>query len=637
MVLLDCDMLHSQPPSSATTRPIMSTIHLIQLRNLLTVDNKFLKCLVECYHMEPGRIRQVLATRFLAHQLAGVPALRRLFKLCVERIHEGAEVVNAVVACLQVVQNALNIGYQESLATAKLSNYKEDYAKQAADMFLTLDVRLREGLDKQNDPLSCDHRREIFVGMSQLLATVMDLDVPETRRLYRKVVDDGEILDVAAARSITAIVWKIKLLKRYIREGRMELRVMGVDTMATELVAFFNRYRQHSTYEIRSNDIPPVLLRVAQALVEEQVMDYIFGVSSHPQIIHRCGNIIGFLVVTNNFTEDKADLLWDTLVTSQDPRIASAIWATLGFITKTPGLTLIHEDVYLCQKMLQDPFPAIGWDASEFFRVLCAKHKDHFGDPAWDNASRYTMIMLCISMIRRGQSVASTAATRQVRQDAVSTIASLAPYADLELRCKIYQECHKNIVEGGPNESVYIQAVYFLMKYHDDSEYLSEELNLTRLVMESLCRVVDEAKRAPPPPDPDRVKEKEDIENRLQLVLELLKTGPSAPADTSENLEPSRRCGCARQLGARIRLEGHVRQDLLFPSEKRGGTSRTSGWTGSMRITFPNFDRRISSRHSWALWKRLPDPGSAAWSLARRRAPMAFWTFQESSWSGASC
>ncbi|RAL60589.1 hypothetical protein DID88_009784 [Monilinia fructigena] len=62
-----------------------------------------------------------------------------------------------------------------------------------------------------------------------------------------------------------------------------------------------------------------------QSPTEYKLIDYIVGIGSHPEIINESSNIVGFLLVTKTYEDEQTDTIWQTVMTSQDPRVVEAI------------------------------------------------------------------------------------------------------------------------------------------------------------------------------------------------------------------------------------------------------------------------------------------------------------------------
>lgn len=158
-------------------------------------------------------------------------------------------------------------------------------------------------------------RAEDFI--SELLVTQDQLNDPVTEvapDLLRILID---IPDPSDRAFLIAQVWQLRLLKIYLIKGRMGLRVLSITSMTDVLTYSYEAYKDDLRH--------PVLLHLGDLMIREQIVEYILSVNSHPQIISRSKNVVGFLGVTNHWSQQQTEVCWDALCHAQDPHILAAI------------------------------------------------------------------------------------------------------------------------------------------------------------------------------------------------------------------------------------------------------------------------------------------------------------------------
>src|SRR5699024_4630035 len=96
----------------------------------------------------------------------------------------------------------------------------------------------------------------------------------------------------------------------------------------------------------------PVVSYLVSFLREHKIVDYILGIDSHPQLISRSYNIVGFLIVTSTYTDLDTDTIWKTVIESQDPRTVAEV---LVMFKKTFHMHQLEALLYLCSKLLDLP------------------------------------------------------------------------------------------------------------------------------------------------------------------------------------------------------------------------------------------------------------------------------------------
>lgn len=283
--------------------------------------------------------------------------------------------------------------------------------------------------------------------------------------------------------------WKFGVLKKHIMEGRMELRVNGVETMQSDLVTIW-RTRV-------SNDPAGLTLPFVQYLVnflkDQKIVDYLVGVDTHPQLISRSSNIIGFLIMTSSYTNLETDTVWKTVTESQDSRIASEV---LSMLIRT---IYMHQSsspplLYLCSKLLDLPLDRIDARMRELCDVLLSRVTGNSAEQELDSVP----LRLCVRLLR--ESTAADNLSVEQRKDLQDFgRQQLTKFINAgiseENRMGIYERCIQDIAEMNRFTVGSIQTLSALVPAHDRQEMrkLATEFDLTRLVVNDLLHVVSDA------------------------------------------------------------------------------------------------------------------------------------------------
>ena len=329
-----------------------------------------------------------------------------------------------------------------------------------------------------------------------------------------------EILPVLIANA-----WKFKLLRKYIVKGRMELRVMSISFMDTALVELHSEYNA-----INTSSKHPVLRYLADFLLRGQVVDYIISVDSHPQLISRSGNIVGFLVVTDRWVDSQADAVWKTVSHSTDPRVVAA---TMTMLRNIIGLMSSSDHLYLCTKIHDLPIESFTLDVLRFLRELTTKLLDRHPPVDWsqgrDNARPWNV---CVRLLQ--DTAPRTGATKHdldlntEADDQLRLLACNIPEPD---KYAIYQQCLGHIVGRSDAATGSVRVIYILAS-SGDITFLQQNEDIA-------CQILEET--------PSFVRK--EIENNshcyqlpaLQYRLELLallvcRTGQIVPEDLYKSL-----------------------------------------------------------------------------------------------------
>jgi len=281
--------------------------------------------------------------------------------------------------------------------------------------------------------------------------------------------------------SVLSTEWRFQMLKKLIVSGQMQLRVGGVTSMCTDLLSLYSRNRRDDLTK------QPVLLYFAKFILDNELVDYIVGTGSHPEIIGESANIVGFLIATKTYTSKETDTIWQTVKTSQDPRVVEAILRMLGHI-----LNLLDYDalLYLCLKADELPLEAFTSTMRDFcerlfnFIISRSNHdqQQYIESPPYE---------LCVRLIReasvpRQDSPLGSLETQMFASQRLSELIHHGP--ESQVRNKIYVSCIKDISCRTQTASGSICALLTLLRQNlaTDLHVLTANHGLTGLIVNEL-------------------------------------------------------------------------------------------------------------------------------------------------------
>lgn len=279
--------------------------------------------------------------------------------------------------------------------------------------------------------------------------------------------------------------YKFKTLRKYVLKGRMELRVLSIGTMDNLLVEIWrdlnasNRGNQH-----------PIMQYLADFLLREKVVDYIISVDSHPQLISRSGNIVGFLVVTHRYSENQTDAIWNTVSNSPDPRVVSA---TITMLRSIVNLMEVPEVQYICTKMYDLPIESYTVEILRFCREFSQKIQLGSKDGYMVNP-KSRPANVCVRVIQdTSPSRFSTKLTNDLHQEASDQLRQLASSIGLNERRHIYESCVQDISAKTSKATGSIHVIHMLWQsaYLEDMPFLTDGLALTHHLVRELCVFVE--------------------------------------------------------------------------------------------------------------------------------------------------
>jgi ubiquitin carboxyl-terminal hydrolase 34 len=325
----------------------------------------------------------------------------------------------------------------------------------------------------------------------ELVDELLDFGDPEspTRTAEDSVASDKLAEFRQASAYYPALVsnaWKFKLLRKYVVKGRMELRVMSIGTMDGALVDIWREYNSATD----AGTHHPVMQYLAEFLLHERVTDYIISVDSHPQIIQRSGNIVGFLVVTHRYSERQTDAIWNTISHSQDPRV---ITATLTLLRGIINLMDFPELVYLSTKFYDLPIEKYNLDILRFLRDTTDRLKSKWYDWSscdykarpWNIAIRIIQDTSPNRNYNKLSNSLHTEASEQLRY--------LTSMVGPEERREIYSNCASHVENRSEKATGSVCAVQIICAQANSSDvaFFKRDLVIVRHFLEELCSFVE--------------------------------------------------------------------------------------------------------------------------------------------------
>lgn len=342
----------------------------------------------------------------------------------------------------------------------------------------------------------------------ELLARDLSIELP----------DD---LDIEQSTQLIAWGWKLAVLKRLLTEGRMELRVQGVETLQSDLIVNWQRKVASDPSGISS----PFIQYLVRFIKNNKLVDYLVGVDSHLQLIGRSGNIVGFLIVTSAYTDAETDVIWKTVTESQDRRVVSEV---LSMLSRT---SLMHAStspalLYACKKVLALPLARFDGRMIEFCEGLLGRLCDKPTDLVGAEQVDAVPLRICMRLMRD-----STAA----EDLPVEQKAQLQDFGSKQLekflmvgisdsdRMEMYERCISDIAEKNQFVAGSIQVLIALVPPYDSQEMrkLATEFDLTGLVINELLHFVNG-----PQVDFAETFSKYGLVSRLTILFRLINTAP---------------------------------------------------------------------------------------------------------------
>ena len=477
---------------------LISGRYLVSLIQLQSPTSQFWKSIVDISRYDVRIPVTAIICRFVQPPASGVACMTEICREVLERSQKCPAITQNVWAHLNMA-NKVMIHYRllqssgGTIGEAWIPSLR-DLPYQLYQFFCVIDSQFQTLISKQVSALSIETSQALVSIMSTLLQNIAYSNEQLTRKIIREKLDLTQEFDRHDGALLVELAWKFGLLKKCILEGRMEIRVQGVDTMQLELVQVFQKYVQ--TREDGANH--PTAQYLSDFMLDNKLVDYFVGVESHPQLINRCANIVGFLVVTGRYTETQSDVIWRGVVTSPDSRSIDAILGMLIGIFNISGYPIL---LYLTAKLNEIPIHAFDASMINYGKTLFDHLRRTWSHSRGENpvfAQRMDMapFHLCIRLIRQScaESSLDSARKRDILNFARTELESLLEYGPSDAdRRAIYQECIRDISDRTEYATGSISAMSYLIAQNPEGEimFLTKGSDLTSLMIEEFAHMVE--------------------------------------------------------------------------------------------------------------------------------------------------
>ena len=519
MAQIDCETITECAADTNVTTDLVSPRYLHNLSNITATSSGLWKCLYDSCHYDSKPTITAVVARFTHPPSNGIKCLSKTIKGLLDRSQSTPSLAQRIWNPLRIVNQIMHhhnflLESSDESHYASLSSLRH-IPSEAYEIFKMVDTTLQVFVNKQVSVLSLETSQTLVKQLSILLVSIATADNGLTMSASQSKIDLRQF-DKNDRPAIIELAWKFELLKKFILEGRMEIRVQGVETMQHELVRVYNTYVMRS----EASKYHPVAQYLCDFMLTNRLVEYFVGVESHPQLISRCGNIIGFLVITCRYTETESDAIWKAVRTSQDSRTVDAILHMLnGFFNITPYPNLL----YLTRKLNELPLEAFDSSMINYGTQLLEYLRLKWKELRLDTRMDMPPYHLCIRLIREAAAEKCLAyhRTREIHNFALSqlqVLLTLGPSEDD--RRSIYEECVKDISSRTRFATGSVSAINALLGQNPerDIRMLADESELTNLIIQEFAEVTD---ADPPSPSTPRTTD-EGLNIRLEFLQSII-------------------------------------------------------------------------------------------------------------------
>ena len=350
---------------------------------------------------------------------------------------------------------------------------------QAYEFFRVMSAGLESIIEKHFTFLTPDSAHNHIESLAMILRHTLSSDNTATRDLLQRRQHERPELPFRFLPRVISCEWKFTVLKKLISSTQMQLRVVGVTRMCADLLEIYNGSK--------GPDPPsnPLLLFFAEFILDHKLVDYLVGTGSHPEIIHESNNIVGFLIVTKTYKNAQTDKIWQTVMSSQDPRVVEAI---LRMLRRCLNLFDYQSLLYLCEKARSLPIDGFTVVAREFcenlFRDLV--HKASLEGAQYVDSPPYDF---CVRLIRQSSITTAEcpAGYPDIQNFAAARLRELLLHGpNIVARNAIYLSCIEDIAARTSTAPGSVCVINALLRQNigTDLHTLTTEHGLTKLVIE---------------------------------------------------------------------------------------------------------------------------------------------------------
>ncbi|RDL38126.1 Cysteine proteinase [Venustampulla echinocandica] len=412
-----------------------------------------------------------------------IPNLTKLVRGQLRLIPRLPKSIDSLVdPCRLVAKTVIDAaGILEELPGRQYVESTRQHLSQGYEFFKVMSAGLELIIDKHVTCLAPDAAHHHLVSLTHVLSHSFASENDAIRELLERRQQEHPQLSRKQLPKVISYEWRFTILEKLLTSAQMQLRVVGVTTMCGDLLHLYNTSK--------GDDPPrsPVLLSFANFVLEHKLVDYIVGIGSHPEIINESHNILGFLIVTKTYTAQVTDRIWQTVMSSQDPRVVESI---LRMIKQCMNLYDYQALLYICQKAGDLPIEAFNTHMRDFCEHLLRNiiTKGIQDGIQHVDAAPYD---LCVRLIRESSitTAESPAGHLEIQNFAVPRFRDLLVHGPTgSTRKSIYESCIEDIslrTSTAPG-SICILNVLLRPNLATDLHLLTAEHGLTRLLVEEL-------------------------------------------------------------------------------------------------------------------------------------------------------
>ncbi|KAI0434002.1 hypothetical protein F5Y09DRAFT_350094 [Xylaria sp. FL1042] len=414
-----------------------------------------------------------------------VTALPQFPRIIMDNLNASCFLVQAIVR-ESLQKHAYPVGVSQSILERSRNSLALGYK-----CFILLSNAIDTVMEKSINTLSQENATTYAFYASEILRHTLQGNHPEAVQRVQQYRNEHPQVSLQYTFEAIALEWRFHIYCKLIRSRQMQLRVSAAASMCEDLVAQWKRYQDRQQEPLEDTQPHLDYLRyLSDYITRTGIVDYILGPTCHPEITTTSGNIIGFLGVTKTYTIAQTNLMWQTLTSTQDPRIAEAL---VRMMVKVTLLLQPVDLVFFLEKFQNVPIDAFTPIMRDFFdNITELLIKPLMPQPAPTASYEVCVRLLRESSVFTAQGSIAYPEIYQFAQVKFKRLLMAGPSE--EGRRNIALSCLNDVASRSETSSGSLQVLTMLAASPANTQALIEEHNFIQLLVDDLEAAVQSAK-----------------------------------------------------------------------------------------------------------------------------------------------
>ncbi|KAI1074724.1 hypothetical protein F5B20DRAFT_429744 [Whalleya microplaca] len=396
------------------------------------------------------------------------------------------KVMESVFGCSQLADSLVRDSYQKQLCPVNYSSPLVERSRKNLVLglkhFTVVSNALEVVIDKCTNNLASDTATCLVNSLTSILKYSLHGNSAEATKL----IQDHRQQNLGVIERFTyeaiSFQWRLDVLCKMVRSRQMQLRVGAASMLCDDLVCQWKNYQGRQEI-VEDTPYLEYLRYLSGYLASTGIVDYILGPTCHPEITQASFNIVGFLAVTKTYTAAQTELFWQTLTSTQDPRISDAL---VRMMSKVIVLLDLDSLSYICEK-----FHSVSIDS---FSACMRELFEHVTKQMQEKVLPYQLVPLapykiCVRLLQESSIYGpqGSIAYPEIHQFILARFTNLLQIGPNPAgRQTIWMACVQDIAAKSNTTSGSLEVISSIMGSAPGMQILISEHDLTRRLVDEL-------------------------------------------------------------------------------------------------------------------------------------------------------